>query len=59
MKALRWHGKKDVRCGTVPDPCIEELRDVIVKVMRGASREDFVAPLDRLTPAAPRPENLH
>jgi hypothetical protein len=35
------------------------LRDAIVKVMRGAAREDFVAPLDRLTPAAPRPENLH
>jgi threonine dehydrogenase-like Zn-dependent dehydrogenase len=32
MKALVWHGKKDVRCDTVPDPFIEEPRDVIVKV---------------------------
>lgn len=32
MKALCWHGKKDVRCETVPDPRIEEPRDAIVKV---------------------------
>jgi threonine dehydrogenase-like Zn-dependent dehydrogenase len=32
MKALCWHGKKDVRCDTVPDPQIEHPRDAIVKV---------------------------
>ena len=32
MKALCWHGKKDIRCETVPDPGIEEPRDAIVKV---------------------------
>ncbi|SAK95928.1 alcohol dehydrogenase [Caballeronia arationis] len=32
MKALRWHGKKDIRCDTVPDPQIEQPRDAIVKV---------------------------
>src|SRR4051812_21457260 len=32
MKALCWHGKKDIRCDTVPDPAIEEPRDAIVKV---------------------------
>jgi threonine dehydrogenase-like Zn-dependent dehydrogenase len=32
MKALCWHGKKDVRCDTVPDPRIEHPRDAIVKV---------------------------
>ncbi|HWP18345.1 MAG TPA: zinc-dependent alcohol dehydrogenase [Burkholderiaceae bacterium] len=32
MKALCWHGKKDIRCETVPDPRIEEPRDAIVKV---------------------------
>jgi threonine dehydrogenase-like Zn-dependent dehydrogenase len=32
MKALRWHGKKDIRCDTVPDPTIEHPRDAIVKV---------------------------
>jgi threonine dehydrogenase-like Zn-dependent dehydrogenase len=32
MKALRWHGKHDIRCDTVPDPEIEDGRDAIVKV---------------------------
>jgi threonine dehydrogenase-like Zn-dependent dehydrogenase len=32
VKALRWHGKKDIRCDTVPDPRIEHPRDAIVKV---------------------------
>ncbi|MBW9102521.1 zinc-dependent alcohol dehydrogenase [Paraburkholderia phenoliruptrix] len=32
MKALRWHGKKDIRCDTVSDPKIEHPRDAIIKV---------------------------
>jgi threonine dehydrogenase-like Zn-dependent dehydrogenase len=32
MKALCWHGPKDIRCDTVPDPQIEQPRDAIVKV---------------------------
>ena len=32
MKALVWHGTADIRCDTVPDPKIEDARDVIVKV---------------------------
>jgi threonine dehydrogenase-like Zn-dependent dehydrogenase len=32
MKALCWHGKKDIRYDTVPDPKIEDPRDAIVKV---------------------------
>ncbi|HUP09321.1 MAG TPA: zinc-dependent alcohol dehydrogenase [Caldimonas sp.] len=32
MRALCWHGKKDIRCDTVPDPKIEEPRDAILKV---------------------------
>jgi threonine dehydrogenase-like Zn-dependent dehydrogenase len=32
MRALRWHGKHDIRCDTVADPVIEEGRDAIVKV---------------------------
>ena len=32
MKALCWHGKGDIRCDTVPDPRIEDARDVIIKV---------------------------
>lgn len=32
MRALRWHGKSDIRCDTVPDPQIEDARDVVIKV---------------------------
>ena len=32
MKALCWHGKNDIRCDTVPDPIIEDPRDVVIKV---------------------------
>ncbi len=36
MKALCWHGKNDIRCDTVPDPVIEDSRDVIIKVTSAA-----------------------
>jgi threonine dehydrogenase-like Zn-dependent dehydrogenase len=32
MKALTWHGKRDVRIDEVPDPKIEEPTDAIIKV---------------------------
>ena len=32
MKALCWHGRGDIRCDTVPDPTIEDARDIILKV---------------------------
>jgi threonine dehydrogenase-like Zn-dependent dehydrogenase len=32
MKALVWQGKNDIRCETVPDPVIEDRRDVILRV---------------------------
>ena len=32
MRALRWHGKHDIRCDNVPDPQIEQARDAIIKV---------------------------
>ncbi len=32
MRALCWHGRDDIRCDTVPDPVIEDPRDVILKV---------------------------
>jgi threonine dehydrogenase-like Zn-dependent dehydrogenase len=32
MKALTWHGKGDIRCDSVPDPIIEDDRDVVIKV---------------------------
>ena len=31
MKAVTWHGKRDVRVDTVPDPTIEEPTDAIVR----------------------------
>ena len=32
MRALCWHGKGDIRCDSVPDPTIEDARDIILKV---------------------------
>jgi len=32
MRALCWHGKKDIRYDTAPDPRIEDGRDAIIKV---------------------------
>jgi threonine dehydrogenase-like Zn-dependent dehydrogenase len=32
MKALTWHGKRDVRVDTVPDPVIQKPTDAIVKI---------------------------
>ncbi|MFD5829900.1 zinc-dependent alcohol dehydrogenase [Lentzea sp. NPDC060358] len=32
MKAVTWHGKRDVRVDTVPDPVLKEPDDVIVKI---------------------------
>jgi threonine dehydrogenase-like Zn-dependent dehydrogenase len=32
MKALTWHGKRDVRIDRVPDPTIEDPTDVVIEV---------------------------
>ena len=32
MKAVTWHGKRDVRVDTVPDPRIEEPTDAIIEI---------------------------
>jgi threonine dehydrogenase-like Zn-dependent dehydrogenase len=32
MKALTWHGKRDVRVDTVPDPTIEKPTDAVVRI---------------------------
>src|SRR5829696_5869849 len=32
MKAVAWHGKRDIRVDTVPDPTIEEPTDAIVRI---------------------------
>ena len=31
MKALCWHGTRDVRIDTVPDPRIEDKGDILIK----------------------------
>ncbi|QFZ18082.1 zinc-dependent alcohol dehydrogenase [Saccharothrix syringae] len=32
MKAVTWHGKRDVRVDSVPDPVIKESTDVVVRI---------------------------
>src|SRR3954447_12054918 len=32
MKAVTWHGKRDVRVDTVPDPAIREPTDMVVRI---------------------------
>ena len=32
MKAVTWHGKRDVRVDTFPDPGLEEPTDAIIEV---------------------------
>ena len=32
MKAVTWHGKRDVRVEQVPDPVIKEPNDAIVRI---------------------------
>jgi threonine dehydrogenase-like Zn-dependent dehydrogenase len=32
MKAVTWHGRRDVRIDTVPDPTIQEPTDAIVRI---------------------------
>src|SRR5919107_427148 len=32
MKAVTWHGKRDVRVDDVPDPAIQESNDAIVRI---------------------------
>jgi threonine dehydrogenase-like Zn-dependent dehydrogenase len=37
MKALTYHGKRDVRVDTVPGPTIEQPTDAIIRVTSPAS----------------------
>jgi threonine dehydrogenase-like Zn-dependent dehydrogenase len=32
MKALTWHGKRDVRVDTVPDPTIQQPTDAVIRI---------------------------
>ena len=50
MKALCWHGTNDIRCDNVPDPKIEDSRDVIIKVTSCAICGSDVHLMDGLMP---------
>lgn len=43
MRALAWHGKRDVRVDNVEDPRIEEPTDAIIRVI-SSGREDGAHP---------------
>jgi threonine dehydrogenase-like Zn-dependent dehydrogenase len=32
MRSATWHGKRDVRVDTVPDPAIKDATEVIVQI---------------------------
>ncbi len=51
MRALVWHGKGDIRCDTVPDPQIEDPRDMIVKITATAICGSDLHLLDGYMPA--------
>ena len=35
MKALTWHGKRDVRVEDVPDPTVQLPTDAVIRVQLG------------------------
>jgi CDGSH-type Zn-finger protein len=37
MRAVTWHGKRDVRVGEVPDPTIQEPTDAVVRLTSTAT----------------------
>ena len=43
MKAVAWHGKRDVRVEEVPDPGIREPDDVIVRITSNTSAKSSSA----------------
>ena len=58
MKALCWHGTNDIRCDTVPDPKIEDARDVIIKVTSCAICGSDLHLMDGLMPTMKRGDIL-
>ena len=55
MKALCWQGDGDIRCDTVPDPVIEDPRDVIIKVKSCAICGSDLHLMDGLDLQQPQP----
>ena len=44
MKARCWHGTGDVRVDTVPDPTIQDPRDIVIKITSTAIQAGAIDP---------------
>ncbi|HKH12265.1 MAG TPA: alcohol dehydrogenase catalytic domain-containing protein, partial [Rubrobacter sp.] len=53
MKALAWHGKRDVRVDNVPDPTIQEPTDAVIRVTTTAICGSDLHLYEVLTPFMP------
>ncbi|OYW57133.1 MAG: glutathione-dependent formaldehyde dehydrogenase [Rhodobacterales bacterium 32-66-7] len=58
MRALCWHGKKDVRVDTVPDPKIEHPRDAVIQITACAICGSDVHLYDGVVPTMERGDIL-
>ena len=50
MKAVTWHGKRDVRVDTVPDPTIQDPLDAIIRVTTSGICGSDLHRLEVMTP---------
>ena len=50
MKAVTWHGSRDVRVDTVPDPAIAQPSDAIVRITSSGDLRLGPAPYEVLAP---------
>ena len=53
MKALTWHGKRDVRVDNVPDPTVREPTDAVVRMTTTAICGSDLHLYEVLTPLHP------
>ena len=54
MKPLTWHGKSDIPCESVPDPRIEDSRDVADGYDWSDRFRPFASYMNELSQARPR-----
>ena len=54
MKALVWHGQRDVRVDEVPDPTIQEPTDALVRVIHACVCGSDLHPYHDLEAAIPQ-----
>jgi threonine dehydrogenase-like Zn-dependent dehydrogenase len=53
LKALTWHGKRDVRVDNVPDPAVREPTDAVVRMTTTAICGSDLHLYEVLTPLHP------